>query len=346
MKQTCPTCQLVKSIEEENFAPNSIQKVRCSRCGTEMEFTIPKKEPKIVQSAVVQEPQKDTVVNKKIQELERTVAELSKQKQEAIAVPIESDPPQKKSSPNKGIALGLLLILLCVGGYFYYSKIYLPNKIDREAPRYYTYVQSCILRSSKEAGVEYNKVMSLPYGSELITYSYGQEWSDVKVGEQKGAIASNLLLPKKAFTLLNSVFGNVDSKECVLTGKCRLALLNYYTEKGYVGKIAADHLKEFDANFTLTNDNQWQVFCRPASVKPNSVYFARLINKESKFTDFAVLISNIVTNEKKLLVFTFADDETPQLAFEIDATGHSYIRKLYTHKDYDGSLRLTIDYAE
>lgn len=42
--------------------------------------------------------------------------------------------------------------------------------IDRDAERTYVYVSSLLQRSDKNANVEYNRIQSLPYGSELITY--------------------------------------------------------------------------------------------------------------------------------------------------------------------------------
>ena len=104
---------------------------------------------------------------------------------------------------------GILLIVLSlsVGGYFYYKNVYLPKKIDKEAPRFYTFSHLTNMRSSQMAGVDYNKIASLPYGSELITYSHGSEWSSVKNGDKKGFISSNLLLNSQLyFNILFSIW--------------------------------------------------------------------------------------------------------------------------------------------
>lgn len=227
-----------------------------------------------------------------------------------------------------------LAVLLCgVGGYLYYDNVYLPAKIDREAPRFYTVANAVVLRSSKSAGADFNKVASLPYGTELITYEQDGEWSSVKANttmvdgsQPKGFVASQFILNKPDFFLLNSIFGDQDSREVVFTTKCRQALLNYFKEHGFVGKID-DQMRQDAGIATIPDsDNQWQVFCRPKDVKPNNVLFKRLHDKNSKFTDFAVIIQNISNGERRLLYFYFNDDEQPYLWFEQGAPESGYIK--------------------
>lgn len=45
MKQACPTCRLVKTIDEECYPVYTIVEARCSRCGTEMKFSISERLP-------------------------------------------------------------------------------------------------------------------------------------------------------------------------------------------------------------------------------------------------------------------------------------------------------------
>lgn len=262
-----------------------------------------------------------------------------------------SEPLSKSSKKDiryTWVVTGLLLIVvsLSVGGYFYYKNVYLPAKIDKEAPRYYTFSHLTNMRSSQIVGVDYNKIASLPYGSELITYSYGTEWSSVKNGDKKGFIASNLLLDKKDFYLLNSIWGDNDSRECVFTSKCRVALLNYFKDKGYIGKVSPELLNDIKQNFIVNEDNQWQVFCRNRSVKPNTVFYPRLFDKHSKFTDFAVLIKNIHTGDRKILIFTFSEDETPSLFYESDAPQEGCIKNIRFVTDYFGERIIQIEYTD
>jgi hypothetical protein len=317
MEIKCPKCNLRINIDESKYEPNSVLEMACPRCDEEMSISIP-------------EPQKET---KKIVPPKRT-ASIKKSKESADSSVVEQPVEHQNISPSNAsksakksggngkliaIVIVLFMIAALVFGSFYYKNVYIPEKIDREAPRYYTFADATVLRSSRVAGADYNKIGSIPYGSELITYEYGTEWSNVKYGADKGYIASNFILTREDFFLLNSIFGDTESKECIATSKCRLALLNYFKENGLVGKLPS-----------ADTNNQWQVFCRPANVKPNNVSFPRLRNKNSKFTDFGVVIKNLGTGQRRLLIFGFKDDETPFFINETRAPEQGYIQDLTT----------------
>jgi hypothetical protein len=123
------------------------------------------------------------------------------------------------------------------------------------------------------------------------------KWKNPETGKSmRGYISSGFILPAEDFQILNGIWGDNESKELINTGKCRIALLNYFKENGYAGA--------------------WQVFSKSKNIKPNTTYYARIVNKNSKFTDFAAIIKNINTSERKCLLFTFDDDETPSLVYE------------------------------
>lgn len=249
--------------------------------------------------------------------------ESKERKPEPIIVPppppeqkIQEQPTTPDTSNKKTLSLIFVLsaIALIIFGIFYYNNIYLPAKIDKEAPRYYTFADKTVLRSTKEAGVDYSKIASLNYGSELITYSHDiNGWSEVKdASGNKGYISSDYLLGKADFTILNDIFGDQESKQCINTSKCRLALLNYY-------KI----------NNLIEN---WKVFCRPKDTKPNTVLYPRIYTKNSKFTDFAVIIKNTQTGERKILIFGFNDDETLAWTKDGNAPNEGYIKNIYLNR--------------
>lgn len=249
-------------------------------------------------------------------------------------------------STNKTILrviLLLLLLFLGVAGFCYYKFIYLPEKIDREAMRYYPIV-NVFLRSSQMAQVDFNKLGSVPYGSELITYEFGPEWSRVKVNASdkekrlEGYVSSLYLVCKSDFYLLHSIFGDEESKTDVATSKCRTALLNYFKEHRYIGKMSSAALAESGLDIVPDDTNQWQVFTRKE--KPNSTYYKKLIDPQSKYTDFAVLIKNINTGERKLLYFYFAEDESPILAMEEAAPVSGYIYKI-AYKNGEFTIQYT-----
>jgi hypothetical protein len=261
-------------------------------------------------------------------------AQLKKTKEKEIEASVIITPPQPPKPPvtppqpesgkkSIGLIVGLLAVALTVFGVFYYANIYRPAKIDREAARYYTFADAVVLRSSKEAGVDYNKIATLSYGNELITYEHSYDWSKVKDKDgNEGYISSDYLLDKSDFSILNKIWGDTDSKQCINTAKCRLALLNYFK------------------NNTL--GSEWQVFCRPKDAKPNSVFFPRLYNKNSKFTDFAVIIKNTNTNERKTVIFGFNDDESVARTSSISAPPSGYIKDI--RLNYSG--KISVDYSE
>ncbi|MDR0995436.1 MAG: hypothetical protein LBL81_04005 [Tannerella sp.] len=306
MNIKCPNCKLNIEIEEEQYEPGSILKMSCPRCDEALSIPIPRPQKK---AEVIPPPP--------VEEEPPAPAPAPAAPAQPTPTPVAPAPaPAKKGGNGKLIALvGLLFVVAAaVFGGFYYHNVYLPAKIDREAPRYYTFADATVLRSSEMAGANFNKIGSIPYGSELITYDYGTDWSRVKYEGNKGYVASNFLLDKEDFFLLNGIFGDQESRQCVATAKCRRALLSYYKQKGLTGE-------------------QWQVFCRPANVKPNNVCFPRLRDKYSKFTDFAVVIKNLASEHRRLLIFGFQDDETPFLIGETDAPDQGYIKSMSVGKD-------------
>lgn len=356
MKQTCPTCKSIIEIDEKKYKPGEKVEIKCPLCETAVIFSIPISEtskPKAIKEVVVKEVE-SAESKKKIADLEAKVNKLSKEKAESSVISHEENSTSSSPSGKRLVVFILLLFLIAgtVGGYFYYQNVYLPEKIDREAPRYYTLPNLMVLRSSKVAGADFNKIGSLPYGTELITYEHDAEWSRVKVNvpsvsgeKQQGYVSSPFILTKYDFFLMNSIFGDTDSKETVLTTKCRIALLNYFKKKQYIGDITVEMRMEAGIPITPNDNNQWQVFSRPANIKPNSVFFKRLMNRNSKFTDFAVIIKNIKTGERKLLFFYFDDDETPHFVTEQEAPASGFIKNMYIYSK-QGNSYLHVDYSE
>jgi uncharacterized Zn finger protein (UPF0148 family) len=239
-----------------------------------------------------------------IEKLQKQLADMenkNKTLQNSVKTRLE---PKPKPFPTAVLVVGLALLLV-VGGLVGYFQFYKPYAFDRDAERYYTFADNVFLRSSPQAGVDYNKLASLPYGTELIIYEKGYEWSEVKwknnqKGESmKGYISSDYILSQSDFQILNSIWGDKESKEVINTAKCRIALLNYFKERNYLGS--------------------WQVFSKSKDTKPNTTYYERVTNKNSKFTDFAVIIKNINSGDRKCLLFRFDDDETPYLVYDEDA---------------------------
>lgn len=196
-----------------------------------------------------------------------------------------------------GIVIGTLVLVGLIAGYFMW---YVPYAKDRDALHTYVVANNVFLRSSKVAGVEYNILSKVPYGSELITYSKDMEWAEIKVNGVEGFVASPYLLEWNDFKLLNDVWGSVDTKEYIESSKCRLAILDYCKRNQFT-----------------TGNNGWQLYTLQKNVKPNNVLFPRLKNGYDKFTEFAFILKNDATQERRLAIYSF-DEETEEPIFLYD----------------------------
>lgn len=274
-----------------------------------------------------------------------SIPNLLKQ-QESANEKAEIDAQKRKSNIKITLMIiSLLSFLGMIGGVFYYKNVYLPEKRDAEAPRYYTFATSVRMRSTSEFDVEYNKLESLPYGTEVLVYDsmpgryyYGKvapKDAKGKVMKDKcieGYVAYDYMLPKSDFFLLNSIFGNEEARKMLDESRYRRALLQYYKMHNYVGEIAVDKLEVYGLKH-LANAEKWQVFCKDKKATSNNVYRSRKYNKESKYPDVAIILKNVSSRERKLLFFTFDDiDGTPRLLCEQSVAQEGYMK--------DGTLKL------
>lgn len=230
--------------------------------------------------------------------------------------PSETAPLSGKSYNVKaiGIAAAVLVLICLVTGYFMW---YIPYAKDRDALRTYVVANNVFLRSSQMAGVEYNIIQKVPYGSELITYSKDKDWAEVKVNGVTGYVASPYLLNWSDFSLLNGVWGSTDTKEYIESSKCRLALVDYCKR-----------------NQLHTGNNAWQLHTLQKDVKPNNVLFPRLKNGYDKFTEFAFILKNNLTQERRFALYSFEEEtEKPVFIHEEYAPGDALIKNIKLWKN-------------
>lgn len=232
--------------------------------------------------------------------------------------------PKEPTSWTKYIvATFLIIITLVVIGYFIWYQPYIK---DKNATRMYSYANSLALRSSPVGGANYNAIGNLLYGTEILIYSISGDWAECKANDQKGYVSTQFLLNKKEFQELNGILADADTKEAISTTKCRRALLNYFNTKGIMGKIDEKIQKEiYD---TIPQKEIWQVFTKPKNSNPNNVAYPKIVNPNSKFTDFACIIKNLATGKRKFLLFSFSDDEKETLQYEEDAPVEGYIQSV------------------
>ena len=238
---------------------------------------------------------------RRLQEQQRRIEEEKRKKEE-----------ERRKSKSKGCLWILLLVALLVGGYQFWYKDY---KRDKDAPRSYVYATNLFLRSSAVADVEYNRINTVPYGAELIIYSNENGWAYVKANGEKGYVSSDYLLGAADFHLLNGVWGNEDAKETVATAKCRLAVLDY--------------LKK---NNMQTGNSGWQLYAKQKEMKPNSVLYPRLNDGYDNFTEFAFILKDNQSGNRKLALYSFEENEAPVFRYAEDAPGKGDIKSITYNK--------------
>ncbi len=289
-------------------------------------------------------PQKEQAPEKAI--VDKSEGEGPAHPQAAPAKNAAINPPHQKTEKKKApkgiilLIIGLLLLVGGVGFWFYYTNVYLPEKRDAEAPRYYVIAPSINMRSTPEFEIDNNKIGSFPYGTEIIVYDstktglkpylYGKyapidaKGKVLKDKVVEGYLAYDYMATKADFFLLNSIFGNDDARKMLSESRYKKALLDYFKKKQYKGNISRDKMIEYGINPNATQS--WQVFCRHEKAKSNNVYRSRKYKKDSKYTDLAVIIKNINSNERRLLYFVFDDDESFHLLLEQPAPYSGYMK--------------------
>jgi hypothetical protein len=200
----------------------------------------------------------------------------------------------------------------------------------------YSFARSLALRSSPAGGGDYNMIGNIPYGSEVLIYDNGTEWTNCKVNGQEGYASPKYLLNKMDFQELNAILADEDTRTAVNQTRFKKALLSYFRDNNIIGKMDEEIQK--DLYGTLTTKEVWQLFAKAEINVPNTVYFSKASNQNSKFNDFACIIKNNNTGERKIVIFSFDDNETPKFEGEAEAPTDGYIASI----DYDnGSLTPT-----
>ncbi len=262
------------------------------------------------------EEEKDTVATEQQSTEERNTIPSSAE------IPPPSPEPQKEAtlkeySETKKTGYTKLIAIIAgtaiIIGTLIYFFWYAPYAKERDTLRTYVIANSIFLRSSEESENEDNILDKVPYGSELITYEKDSIWAKVGINGQEGFVASPYLLTSEEFSLLDNAWGNDKAKECIESSKCRLAILHFYQMK----QLAS-------------GPEGWQIYTQAKEEKTNNVFYPRIYDKESKFTDFVFIIKNIREGGKRIVACYSFDNETesPIYRFCTEAPQEGYIEKI------------------
>lgn len=254
-------------------------------------------------------------------------------------IPAQEEVKSKSKAP---IIIGVLVAIsiALIAGYFFWGKDYLR---DKNATRMYSFANSLALRSSPAGGGDYNMVGNIPYGSEVLVYDNGVDWVNCKVNNQEGYASPKYMLNKKDFQELNAIFADADTRGAVSHTRFKKALINYYRDNNLIGKM--DETIQQELYGAVSTNEVWQLFANAEVNQPNTVYFSNKSQQNSKFNDFACIIKNINSGERKILIFSFDDNENPKFEGEDSAPASGYISKIHYDFRYDGSIDLTPMYT-
>ncbi|MBM3453610.1 MAG: DUF4339 domain-containing protein [Bacteroidetes bacterium] len=255
--------------------------------------------------------------------------------QKSVTTDISAHPaPSSSTGSPRLIFLVPLTLLLFFGGLFSYLFLIKPYLKDKNAARKYCFIESLVVRSSKIYGVEYNVIDNCNYGNELLVYEDDGMWATCKFNNKECFVASKFLLSKEDFHLLHSIFTDVDTREAVPTAKCRIALLDYYKRNSLMGYM--DSSSQIQIFGKMLNFPIWILTARKKNLKPNTIIYPRVVDSDSKFTDFGCLIQNASNGNRKFLLFSFTDDERPILQSDQDAPQNGLVKGVYKNYGWDG----------
>lgn len=235
-------------------------------------------------------------------------------------------PRRRKRSPLKLvlIAVAVLVGVSLVGNVFsvLLSAFTSDGAGEADAGRSaYVVADRLLLRSSPLATVESNVLSALAYGSELTVQADSAGWARVSTGGQTGYVSSAYLLPPADFMRLENAWGNADARASVPQSRARLAVLDYLKRE----------------NLPSGKDG-WQLFAKSGGGR--GVLFPRLDNGLDDFEDFAFLLVNNRTDERRMALYGFKPSEEPVLLFAEQAPARGGLSHV-AQASADGSYRVT-----
>jgi hypothetical protein len=259
---------------------------------------------------------------------------------------IDSSTPNKLINITKTLLLSLFAIVFLISVYLFWGKDYIR---DLNAKRMYSIASSLKLRSDAYDGSDYNVIGNILYGSELLVYedenSFGADWVNCKYDNKIGYASSKYILDKPNFFLLESIYANSETKELVGQTRFKKALLNYFSTNRLVGNLSKEQQTEFYGKDN--NRDIWQLeVVNFIKNSPNNIYFSYKSSQNSKFNDFACIIKNINTQERKTLVFSFDDNENYKLELEEPVSANKFINYIYYSYNNYGTLYLQVYYID
>ena len=222
----------------------------------------------------------------------------------------------KKASKKRSLFL-IVASLLAVSliSIIVYFNIYVPWKVERDAPRMYVLPNILKLRNSQSMVSDGNIIKKIPYGSEVVVYSLDSNWANVHVGDDKGFMGFpyKFLVDKKTFFEIDGIFGNKEARELVATSYLKHVLRKYFETHNMSGIIPPEIQTQFP-EISTKNKDIWQIFAANQNAKYNVQAIGKVTGIDTSC--FAVIIKNVKDQSKKILIFQFDEKDQPKLLFD------------------------------
>lgn len=229
---------------------------------------------------------------------------------EIVSQRITKETAQKN---RKIIIIGLSLFILIFSIFSYY-QFYLPYLKDKNAMRKYVVANNYNLRSTMSVASRANIIDEISYGTEIIVYNMDKDWAKVKVNDKEGYMGMpfKYLIDKKDFYEIDGLFGNKEARELLKSTADKKAVINYLKNNSYSSKIPKKIQEELYGK--SSNTDVWQYFGLTKDAEYNTIAHGKYLGTNNGC--LAIVITKISNNDKRLLVFSFNEDEVDSLIYE------------------------------
>lgn len=218
---------------------------------------------------------------------------------------------------------GAVLGLAVLGSLIWF---FIGRSSDAEADRdrHIVIAENLFFRSSPSAITDKNLINKLPYGTELKLLGRDGDWAEVEVEGEHGYVGWRYIIPDSSFKRLHATWDTVNIREIVDQNRSRLAVFDYINR----------HSLETGAPY-------WQInYANEKGQMPNSVAWPDLKNMYDKYPEFAFIIENGLTHERRMAIYSFDHDtEEPVLIYDEPVAYDGLIRDISL--DRRGNLQIS-----
>jgi len=149
------------------------------------------------------------------------------------------------------------------------------------------------------------KMGHLTYGEKVLVYEIKDDWAEVLVDGRKVFLASKFLVEPEVYFTIEGIFGDERASRLIKNSKYRMALYQYYRQKGFIGEITDDIKRDHFSD--STNNEVYQIVSEPKGSLYNTAAFADFDGDFRQ--DAAFILQKKGADNKILVIFSFDKDD-------------------------------------